>query len=322
MTVNLDQFLSVHQKGFVLFTKSQVTLRALAIVAALVIAVCAWLPAIQNMANSQVDAGLKRALITFASARALNAVISVVQGTEFSVQPLGVGLTLTLGQVLDPINDLVEQFSSLMLVASVAFGIQKMLLIVGAHWLISALVTAFAFIWAALVWWDRSPPWMSRVILVLVMIRFAIPVITIGSDFAFQQLMTKDYTESQRILDISAEEVKGMRPQTPIGGKAVDSTIESVPDAQPDSGEANETDATKKPSWRDRLKKLFGGKLPSVGIDYDGIKKSLASVPERVITLIVIFLAQTIIIPLVLTWALYVVVRGTVRPSHPRHLKV
>ena len=32
----------------------------------------------------------------------------------------GVGVTLTLGEVLDPVNDLVEQFSSLMLAAAVA----------------------------------------------------------------------------------------------------------------------------------------------------------------------------------------------------------
>ena len=73
-------------------------------------------------AIKQVDAGLKRALISYAAARTLNALISLAQGTEISAQPLGFGVTLTPGQLLDPLNDLVEQFSALMLATSIASG--------------------------------------------------------------------------------------------------------------------------------------------------------------------------------------------------------
>ena len=86
---------------------------------------CAWLAPLDAPAMQQVDAGLKRALVSFATARLLNGVISVAQGTEASVQPFGVGVTFAPGQILDPVNDLVEQFSHLMLAASVAFGVQK-----------------------------------------------------------------------------------------------------------------------------------------------------------------------------------------------------
>ena len=308
--------------------------RALAITAALLIAVGAWAPAIQDMANSQVDAGLKRSLITYASARALNAVISVVQGTELSVQPLGVGVTLTLGQILDPINDLVEQFSSLMLFASVAFGIQKVLLVVGAHWLISTLVTGFAVVWAALIWWDKAPPWVSRVMLVLVMIRFAIPIVTIGSDLVFQQVMAKDYAESQRILDMSTQEAKGVTLQSPSPEKAAGSPVAtqgaaSVPKQSwmnrlpgfarsENSGEAGDTE---KKSISEKVKEIFGGKISSMKPDIEAIQKSLESIPERVIKLIVIFMAQTIIVPLVVMWALYIVVLGVIRPSQKPDLR-
>ncbi|MCZ8284370.1 MAG: hypothetical protein O9353_02855, partial [Bacteroidia bacterium] len=54
---------------------------------------CAWLAPLDAPAMQQVDAGLKRALVSFATARLLNAVISVAQGTEASVQPFGVGVT-------------------------------------------------------------------------------------------------------------------------------------------------------------------------------------------------------------------------------------
>lgn len=113
-------------------TSSSKAGRALAFLLVSLVIAGAWLPPVQTVADAQIDAGLKRALVAFAAARTLNAAISVAQGTEVGVQ-VGVGMTLTLGQALDPVNDLVEQFASLMLMASVAFGVQKALLAIGGH---------------------------------------------------------------------------------------------------------------------------------------------------------------------------------------------
>ena len=79
--------------------------------------VVVWLTPPDRAAARQVEAGLRRALVTYAAARALNAVISVAQGTEVALEPGGVGVVFAPGQALDPINDLVEQFSALMLLA-------------------------------------------------------------------------------------------------------------------------------------------------------------------------------------------------------------
>ena len=58
----------------------------LAVCLAIVIG-AAWLAPFDTPANAVVDAGLKRALVSFAGARALDALISVAQGTEVAVQP-------------------------------------------------------------------------------------------------------------------------------------------------------------------------------------------------------------------------------------------
>ena len=47
----------------------------------------------QDYANSL----LRRALLTFATARGLDSVISAAQGTEIALQPAGLGLTLSAG---------------------------------------------------------------------------------------------------------------------------------------------------------------------------------------------------------------------------------
>lgn len=71
-----------------------------------------------------VDESFKQAIIVFGSAKALNGVISLAQGTEINL-PF---IVVAIGQILDPINDLVEQFSLIMLASLVSLGIQKILL--------------------------------------------------------------------------------------------------------------------------------------------------------------------------------------------------
>src|ERR1035437_9472915 len=104
----------------------------------------AWLKPLENASTQQIDAGLKRALVSFATARALNAIISVAQGTGVAVEPAGVGVTFAPGQVLRPINELVAQFAELMLAASVAFGVMKVLITMGSYWVVSLLLSVFA----------------------------------------------------------------------------------------------------------------------------------------------------------------------------------
>ena len=79
---------------------------------------------IDDNAKKLVDESFKQAVIVFGSAKALNGVISLAQGTEINL-PF---VVVAIGQILDPINDLVEQFSLIMLASLVSLGIQKILL--------------------------------------------------------------------------------------------------------------------------------------------------------------------------------------------------
>lgn len=267
------------------------------IVAVLVVltALMAWYRPLQEIANTQVDAGLKRALISFASARTLNGVISVVQGTEFSVQPLGVGVTLTPGQILDPVNDLVEQFSTIMLIASVAFGVQKVMLAIGSHVAISAAVTGIALLWALLYLMKRSPNWLNSLLAVMLMVRFAIPVATVGSDFVFQRFLATDYNTQQLALDGTSQELSKRS-----------SKATQVPSSTPAP--------TEDKGVLDRLKDQIKAITPVPNIDVQAIKQSVESIPERVMKLIVVFLMQTIIVPFALLWVQYRIVVDLMRP--------
>lgn len=263
---------------------------ALLAIAALV----TWVSPLDQPATEGVEAGLQRAFVTFAAARGLNAAISVAQGTEFTFG-VGASATFSVGEVLDPINDLVERFSEWMLIASVAFGVQKMLLLIGSHWAVSALVSAFAVLWALLFVYRRAPLWLSRLLVVLLMVRFAVPAVTLGSDFVFRQMLADDYAQSQAYLELAARQV--------------DQRAQEASTIQPPG--------TDRSLW-DKLKE--GASAVASSIRFDEIRKSAEQLPNRVITLIAIFFLQTILIPVVLLWALYRIAVAMTRgsSSHPR----
>ena len=249
----------------------------------LVAVACAWLAPMDAPATAHVDAGLKRALVSFATARALHGVLSVVQGTQFSAQPLGVGVTLTPGQLLAPVNDLVKHFSDLMLAASVAFGVQKAIIAIGSYWLISAVLTVVAAAWGFVYFRQRRVlPWLSKVLVVLLMLRFAVPVVVIGTDVIWQKFLAADYVATQGAIDSASGQAQKLGPPVVVG---------------PES------------SLLERARQWVSG-VTDVKARFDDIKLAAERVTEQIIRLMVIFLLQTLILPVLLLWGLYTIIKG------------
>jgi hypothetical protein len=272
--------------------------RILLVVVLAIALASAWLKPLDVAATEQVDAGLKRALVSFATARALNAIISVAQGTDVAVQPAGVGVKFAPGQILRPLNELVGQFAKLMLAASVAFGAMKVLISIGSYWGISMLLSAVALVWFLVRWrgWD-APSWLAGALLIMFLARFAVPLVTIGSDAVFHKFLSSDYAESQSAIDRNAEQLAARSPPS-IGASAGSGTT-------------------------DRIKGWLSQGVDAVGDRLEKLKHSVGQVTEHIVKLIVVFLMQTMVVPLFLFWALYRICKATleqplrIRPRNP-----
>ncbi len=69
--------------------------------------------------------------LMYASIRGTNAVVSVLKESEFNVEPGGLGVTLAVGELLDPLDDLTERISTILVYSIVALGTQEILLQAG-----------------------------------------------------------------------------------------------------------------------------------------------------------------------------------------------
>jgi hypothetical protein len=250
----------------------------------------AWYKPLDSVATAQIDAGFSRALVIFATARTLNAIISTIQSAELAFQPFGIGTTFAPGQMLHPINEFIAQFAELMLAASIAFAVMRALIGIGSFWAISLLMSALAVIWGLYRWrGQQSPIWIERMLFVFLLVRFAMPLVTVGSDAVFQRFMQDDYTKSQKAIEGNREELMTLVP-----------TID-------DTSTAKSVTEQIKAWWSnvhfaEWLKKVW---------------QTVSRLPEHLIRIIVVFLMQTLVVPLLLFWALYKGSKAMIlSPSH------
>ena len=292
----------------------------------------AWAKPLDAIAETQVDAGLKRALTSFAVARVLNGIISVAQGTEIALTPGGIGANLTPGQILDPVNDLVEQFSELMLFASVAFGIMKVLLSIGSYWVLPAVLSAAVLTWGGFKFSGRVPPiLLTKLLLVLIFVRFSVPLVAVGSDLLYQQFLDTKFKESQLVIENGQNQLLILSPPSSAASIVNNESATVMPVPAPSAAEVPPPPAPSKSLW-ERAKEVANQakdtavqaknsvaslphkieqKIEQAQQHYDPrpylekLKNLAGQLVEHIITLIVVFVMQTIIIPLAFVWALY-----------------
>ena len=89
--------------------------------------VLSWIGSLDRQSTVYVDGAIVKSTLAFAAARATNALVSTLQSTTVTMQLVG-GVSMTIGEVLDPINDLVEQYATLMKLSIASLVIQKILL--------------------------------------------------------------------------------------------------------------------------------------------------------------------------------------------------
>lgn len=253
----------------------------------------AWLGALSEYGEDYIDRVFTQALTTFAVARALNGVISVAQGTRLAVEPAGVGANFALGEVLDPINDLIERFSWVMLVSTTALGLQKLLLEMTGWWGMRIFLLGSTLLFMARLWlptrvdWQFSP-WVKQLLLVALLLNFAVPTAAFFSGQVFEDFTRGKQQVSMNALERESQEFKRIE--------------ESLPP---------EKTRIKEQTWRGKLSQLMGGMRESLDFETDiqRLKVKSEEIAEHVIALIVIFVLQTIILPLLLIWLLLRAIR-------------
>jgi hypothetical protein len=155
--------------------------------------------ALDDYVDDYTSEAITNAAISYATARGINALVSMLQSSEIEA---GVGIvsgSMTIGEVLDPLNDMVERFSTVMTWVLASLAAQKILLLLASHQLFLYLVAVLGISALLLIFHGRSRAQnlVFRCFLVVVFVRFALGLavaLNSGVDTLFldQQLHSND----------------------------------------------------------------------------------------------------------------------------------
>ena len=160
---------------------------------------------LDNAALKIYDETFDRAIYSFALAKGLNAVISVLQSSEVNLS-FFVGATIGIGQILDPLNDLVERFSAIMLVASISLGVQHLLLIISKSIFVKILLLVFAIMSILLIWMKKfqtsnALKLSMKLVLVLLVLRFGAVLFIYSNELLYNEVYAGEYHTSKDFIN-------------------------------------------------------------------------------------------------------------------------
>ncbi len=240
-----------------------------------------------------------RALLTFGIAKGLNGVISVAQGTELAVEPAGIGVVFTPGQILDPINDLVERFSWVMLLSLASIGVQKILLGITAWTSITVITVSLIGLSIILLWYRHANikplrPWVMKAMLLMLLLRFSVVAIAIASELIYQQFLQQEYTEAATQLGNTADHITTLsETQAP----------------------AATSDPQQNKSLIDKTREIYNSATNMLNIRQriDQLKYAADEATRHTINLIVVFIFQTVLLPIGFLFGIYQTARLIIR---------
>ncbi len=223
---------------------------------------------LDRTSQAYVDESLARAATTFALARALNGLISVIQESAVQATLFGTGVTLAVGQVLDPVNDLVERFSWVLLASLTSLGVQKFIIEVGPWVAIRILGSLALAAFLVAIWLRGSAKYYlyllgAKLIVAGLAVLILIPLAAYANQQVYTLFLDQEYRQVLHNLD--QEKLK-----TPI---------------------VNSEDG-----WLDQLRKL------NLKEKLTFLRDKMADYADDITRLIVIFLIKTILLPIATAW--------------------
>jgi hypothetical protein len=242
-----------------------------------------WMPGLDQRAEEYLIDAMADNLLIYATARSLNGIISVVQSIELSVS-LGAGVAVNLGEILDPLNDLVERFSAFVLYGLAGLGLQKLVLIATSG-LVMKVVTTVGLVLGYVAYLLRAKlhNWLVRLVVLVLMVRFAF-IVEVGVIATLDSLyFDQQKDEAHSALQLAKTSLGQLR--------------EEYMAAISESG-------------------LYGGLWETVATivgsdEQEGVANIAAS---AVVELIVITLVRGLILPLAFVWMLVVAGRLLLNP--------
>ncbi|MEM0952785.1 MAG: hypothetical protein AAGI24_01485 [Pseudomonadota bacterium] len=165
----------------------------------LVLVILAWTGSLDAISEAYVGDALLDAGIIYGTARGINALVSALQGTELDMWLV----TFSIGELLDPVNDVIERFSGVMTIAVASLVIQQLLLVIVSDVTFSVALTAL-FVATAAAWFlAREGGYLGllKTFLVVAFIRFSLILVVLANLWVDHAFLPNAESPEHRVME-------------------------------------------------------------------------------------------------------------------------
>lgn len=183
------------------------------------------IPGLDTRTDAYFEEAITKAGLAYATCRTVNASVSIIKESNLQLEPAGIGLSLAVGQALDPVDDMTERLSDVLVTAITSLGVQKLAytifvsvapVLVGTLLILLSLLALFP---------SQRIRMLQRVCLKLIVIlmvaRFCLPVSSLANDYLQSTFFDQEIetakkelalgsAEMDRLKDISLPEIDGV----------------------------------------------------------------------------------------------------------------
>jgi hypothetical protein len=226
-----------------------------------------------------------KSLTTLAVAKTINASLSVIQDSKMSVTLFGTGASIALGEVVRPLNEVVGNIASIALASATSLGIQRLLLEIGSWlglkvFLTLSMICLLLAIWCGHIIKIDFRQLAYKLLALAIVAKFLIPVTVLATGYIGEQFLESKYTNAEKQL----VELKAIAKST---------NELSTQDSSPENNGIIDKAANFVKSIKDKFTMMV--KI---------LADSTRAYSEVAVTYIIVFIAQTMIIPVGVLWCL------------------
>ena len=173
------------------------------------------LPVIDSATDTYFREAMTKAGVAYATCRVVNASVSIVKESHLELQPAGIGLSLALGQAIDPIDDMTERLSDVLVTAITALGVQKLAYEISVS-LAPPVLSVLLFALSILIWFKNERTislknLTMRILFIIVIARFCLPISSMANEFIQKNFFFDQISDANKELALGSAELDKLR---------------------------------------------------------------------------------------------------------------
>ncbi|MCI5151403.1 MAG: hypothetical protein D3916_18830, partial [Candidatus Electrothrix sp. MAN1_4] len=173
------------------------------------------IPSLDKATDTYFQEVISKGGLSYATCRVINASVSIIKESSLHLEPAGIGLSLAVGQALDPIDDMTERLSDVLVTAITSLGVQKLAYEIGVS-LAPTVLAVFLFFLAILVWFNNTKliflrKTVARFALLIIITRFFLPLSSLANNFINTNFFAPRIEQASQQLALDSKELDTLK---------------------------------------------------------------------------------------------------------------